>query len=847
MTDAASKPGSTSRADVVKYDILALVLLAAAALIYHHRAVLFAEMPRWEDVTENFEPLRAYYCRQLHAGRVPIWAPHLGLGFPMLAQSITGIFYPLNLLFFSLLPHREGALVVWLVRAFLASAFAYAFARALGLKWFSALVPGLVFMLSGFVVAHRWVLPARWAWFELPLMLLAAERIVTRRRTWTVVWASLVYGMSLLVGHYHLQWITLVLYVIYGAVRTIQEGGGPRRLLGTAVRLVLPLLLGFLLAAVQILPSAELKPLSPRAGAGEHQREGGIPYQHLVSYAFPLLFQQHDHYWEQFNTSVVESIAYVGILPLVLAPLAWRRRKGRPAVVALMIGAVLLTLLSFGKWLPGHDLLVRLPGFGFFTHPGRYTFGVSLCLGVLAGFGLETARAASRDDARRWLKRAVQGMVLLGVVGALVLTAEWEWARDPDRPPEFADSFSSSLQRIALSAPAVLVSLAAFWPLLRRRRRAVGLAVVVVAADLMAFGFMFRGQRVAPPCPAWKLSRRGEVLTALARHGLLPESSDLRHAGGPHAGRAVAGYRVLWFSTPFMSVRGHWVHDISDRPYHEVAHLYRAFHVGYLLSHDEIMDEGLELLYEGDDSQIRLLHGPRARTWYLYRLPTSLPRAYLVDQAVWCDTPEMARSRVEDTAFDPARTVFLETANPQMLGLPLYQPETIVPPVWSPGGAGHGSFTDRLRRFVGAGRSQVHLEYVPVVLEAGTTLPSSRSAGPPGTCWLEEDADCAVRIRVHANRGTWLVLSDLCYPGWEAYIGNLRTHIFPANYAGRAVWVPEGEHEIRFVYRPMSVRVGRVVSLATLGMLALTSAALLVGRLRRRAKGAGTVSRDSPA
>jgi uncharacterized membrane protein YfhO len=73
---------------------------------------------------------------------------------------------------------------------------------------------------------------------------------------------------------------------------------------------------------------------------------------------------------------------------------------------------------------------------------------------------------------------------------------------------------------------------------------------------------------------------------------------------------------------------------------------------------------------------------------------------------------------------------------------------------------------------------------------------------------------------VEAKEDNLLVLSDTYYPGWKAYLDGNPVKIFRANYNFRAVSVPPGKHEVKFVYNPISVKLGVLVtSLGIIGIL----------------------------
>ncbi|MCK4649150.1 YfhO family protein, partial [bacterium] len=53
------------------------------------------------------------------------------------------------------------------------------------------------------------------------------------------------------------------------------------------------------------------------------------------------------------------------------------------------------------------------------------------------------------------------------------------------------------------------------------------------------------------------------------------------------------------------------------------------------------------------------------------------------------------------------------------------------------------------------------------------------------------------------------------YPGWKAYVDGKEEKIYQANYILRAVYLGPGKHDIRFIYDPLSFKVGTYISLIT--------------------------------
>jgi hypothetical protein len=79
------------------------------------------------------------------------------------------------------------------------------------------------------------------------------------------------------------------------------------------------------------------------------------------------------------------------------------------------------------------------------------------------------------------------------------------------------------------------------------------------------------------------------------------------------------------------------------------------------------------------------------------------------------------------------------------------------------------------------------------------------------------------------------VFSEIYYPaGWRCFIDGTETTYFRANYILRAMIVPAGEHEIRFVFEPDSYYKGNKVSLASSILLFLLLAGYFGNELRKR-------------
>jgi uncharacterized membrane protein YfhO len=76
-----------------------------------------------------------------------------------------------------------------------------------------------------------------------------------------------------------------------------------------------------------------------------------------------------------------------------------------------------------------------------------------------------------------------------------------------------------------------------------------------------------------------------------------------------------------------------------------------------------------------------------------------------------------------------------------------------------------------------------------------------------------------VRLVVHTDTPALLVLSDVFYPGWQAYVSDAKVPIYRTDATFRGMLVPAGSHEVEMRFRPRSFISG--LGLASVGLLTL--------------------------
>ncbi|MBI2887610.1 MAG: YfhO family protein [Chloroflexi bacterium] len=419
----------------LKQDLLCLALLAGAVLLFHPALAFAGGVLTDYDLFTYFYPNWHYRAEVIQQGRLPLWNPYIFAGVPFLANLQTGVLYPPNLLFLG--PQAPAAVALsYLLHLWLAAAGMYLLLRvAMGVGAAAALLGGLVFALGGFFAAQAGHINQVQAAAWLPALALAYWRAY---HGWSLPWlalGSLLMAMQLTAGHPQESYLTLAALAFLGlheataaaqARQTPGSGwlerlplaGYPLRWLArcghAAALLALMSGLGAGLAAVQLVPAAELAALSIRGG--------GLAYEDAISFSLPP--------WELLRAllptygalPLSEFVGYVGVAPLLLAALALRQWP--PAPYAGFFGGLWLVglFLALGGYNPAYPwLFERVPGLDLFRVPARWLFLCAFGAAGLAALGLETLGRSAAARETPWWRPALQPLLPLAALLALAI------------------------------------------------------------------------------------------------------------------------------------------------------------------------------------------------------------------------------------------------------------------------------------------------------------------------------------------------------------------------------------------------------------------------------------------
>lgn len=102
-----------------------------------------------------------------------------------------------------------------------------------------------------------------------------------------------------------------------------------------------------------------------------------------------------------------------------------------------------------------------------------------------------------------------------------------------------------------------------------------------------------------------------------------------------------------------------------------------------------------------------------------------------------------------------------------------------------------------------------------VILEEDPGFIGNIYQDTPGEVKITNYRTQEIELQADVKGDGLLVMSEVYYPGWQAYVDGEKTKIFRANYVFRAISLGPGKHKIKFIYSPFSVKFGLFITLLT--------------------------------
>jgi hypothetical protein len=772
-------------------------------------AVPIRQNPELFDQIAQFYPWSKLAVEELRNWRLPLWNPYSFCGSPLLANGQSGIFYPFHLLNI-ILTLPTASIVLSYTKLLLAGIFTWAFLRRIGASTGASSFGAVVFAFSRNIIV--WLgFPAADAAVLLPGLFWAFERLAVCGDMKSLCIAAILVGVQFLAGQPQTSIVSFLCLSIYIVLRMAARKESSRHKLRIIGMFLAAWVLGAAVAAVQILPMVEYARQSAAFAFRSHLNLKVYPWYELVSFAIPDFFgtPYDGNYWGFAN--LLGTACYVGVAPLLLALVSLfsvgKRRDLRPFwIISIVCAGIIYKLPILGK-------ITSLPLFNMID-TNKFLVGIVFSLAVCAALELDLIL---KEEETRIGAKGIAASTALIVLGLAVFLRLREYTVALKLQSYEIINFTIFLAFVA----ATLILFRAQRHSGFRGRFLSGFFVSLAFADLFLFGHAFnsalpREAMPSEPTAIKELKTRVGPYRVLGVGSTMPPNTSLIYRlpdmRGYDAMTPMRYFRFLASVHPdyanYLSVLDLRTVDgpitastlfrreagrmLASREGRELAKLMREAY--YWNSNLEpflgssILD-AFSVKYVLADPEVRTL--PRtnfrlvqAGVISVFENPDAIPRCYIARNATITD---------ENTAL---RTVTRQGFN--------FRDEVLI-------------------------SSAVHQG----LLEQPTHSLGSRKASPDDHAEMVRETPSLVQISAHTGGPSYLVLGDLFYPGWVAYVDGERVPVYSANYLFRAVrLLRAGDHSVRFEYRPGTVLVG--ASISTVAVLMVGIMLVVFGTISRR-------------
>ncbi len=745
-----------------------LIIVGGALIIAFYRLFL-GEVFFWGLPSLQFYPWREFALDTLRGGQLPLWNPFNGAGAPLLANYQSQLVYPFSWLGL-LLPLGFVMSITAVLHLFMAAAGMWAFSGRIGLPTLGRGVSALAFGMTSYLVGRLGTYPVIMAAAWLPWILWATLGVLESRRPRDIGWLGLFTALQLLAGHAQTAWYSMLLvglFTLYWIIRERPADWWKR--LGLVVA---GLILGAGIAAIQLLPTAELLRTS--------QRSGGVDFDFAMNFSYgpvrALNFLSPNVFGTPGDGSYItegaffEDAVYIGLLPLIAAlsaMIGWIVRRFRKDLdtpnyyqhVPFWTAIVLLGLVfALGKNTGIYPFLFEnVPTFSLFQAPVRWHLWTVFALSLLAGIGVSAAWGRGY-----WLFFGTR-LAIAGCIGAVILAL---LVMPRIIPVATLENEGVQVLIGAVVLTGILGAIAGALTLLQPDRESARYSAWSIAVlCFVALDLVWAAQGLNPTVPS-------EFYNPLATS----ESGDSRNywpegvdAEGENKAEASVKFDTYLLFKDYRVATNQWQAyrqtnlpnmNLLDR--RTLFNNFEPLRVG-------AFDAYIDLIQADGTEQANLLQAAAVSGVYdldgeLKPLDREAARAWFVDAACWHSDENDLVATMQDVDWQPLQQVHLS----------------------------------------GAGQCET---------------PTDENS--PGTVTGIDDRINSLTVNVETESGGWLVLADTDYPGWVATIDGQSAEIQRANLMFRAVEIPAGVSEVRFDYRPGWLLPGLAISLISLLILVL--------------------------
>ena len=683
---------------------------------------------------------------------VRLWSSVWATGWPVIGDPVSMSFYPVRII----LDKLGAPFDIFVFSAFVISAIGMYFFLCSWLDELSASFGSLVFALSGWMLVHLGHTSMIHASAWLPWIMLGIDKMhqrLDRSACLGVLIAGVAVVMSVLSGHSQITLYTMLLVITYLLYKFFESRNWLSLSLSTFV-----CVLGVSMSAFVLVPTAEWVGVSQRSDISTKQIfEYSLPVSEIPGLIFSLVYGSTPYGWFAQDyikpSHAGETLTFFPIVATVFALFsALGPCRGKLQVTFWLTVAGIFFLFALGDQFPPTAIILEnVFPFNLFRAPARYMLIVTFCFSVLSAIGFFFILKNYIASTKIRLANMIISVVL--VLGFAAITIQ----QIPRAPTSMGPIFPVLLTFSLAIATLQLIRIRGD---VSRSRAFTSTAFAIFSVNIGVMAYQL----------PWNIYSARDHQEVQQPKWVQVFKENL---GSQYRALAMEGWQSQVFNPDESRLHGvsvlGWYGPLLNEKLAEFAGLTNGGWVQRsVLSEGDASLDLLSVRYVSlRDIDTNLVESAPGR-WLkrmaydrevIYENLRVLPRARVV-----CDVEAISDEK------DFRISVLLKGAE-----------------ISSPARA----FLNDIQEMPFIGSSTCNAE-VASIADLGDEI--------------------NVQVRLRENSGL-LVLSDLWYPGWRAYVNGRETRVLRVNNVSRGILVRQGENTIKLIYAPSAFNMALAVAI----------------------------------
>jgi len=728
------------------------------------------------DAINYFYPVNSNLNYHLKKGELILWYPYNFLGYPIYANGISKVFYPLRLILNYLFSPLNAHSLFLILHTFFMGIFMYLYLRSLNFNHFGSLLSGIVWMFNGYIMV----------WLEsefllisgslLPLVLLFYKKAIDRQNIIYVFYSGIFLGLAYLGSHLNIFLYVIFMLFLYFLYFLVINNN--RRVL--IIYFLILLVISFAISALQLFPDIQYFLLSYKLSYTYAElKKFPLSLIYLISYILPnfwgspandpsvykLFSIKYLHSQNSLGSNFNEICGYVGIIPLFLASIAlYKKRSSLNIFLGLISISSVLIAFRTPIFYFFHCLIPGLNTIG----PERIIFLYAFCLSILAGSGFDYLIDLNKNQIRKiflFFSIVITLLIITAIFYSLglYLIGTDVFSNKSIITKHFSIFFNPTLY-IPLFTGALFFIFGNLWIKNRIQENIFKITtLILVAVELMSFGIGYN--------------------TLVAKDKIYPQTGSVKMLTNDNE-----FFRVMINNHADMSPNTFSVFRIPEIGGYESFLPKRYFDFFKNINNDPNFNN------TSFEAFLGFINMPR-------NIQRLLGIKYMLSPP---DTPPLDGDY--NVIYNQDLTIY-QDAN--------YIPKCFIAHQYKVIKEGKEIFRELLSPDFNP-RSTVILEE-----ESFPNISEYSKSTNQDLVVIDKYSPNEIQINSRSDRDGFLILLDSYYSGWKAYVDEKETKIYQADYLFRAIRIEKGSHKIEYIFRPVLLKIGLVLSLLSLNFISI--------------------------